>query len=132
MFLHRCRWKLAETSTRYFLSYQKRISPKDVFKILQISANDFQVTRKGGKQQHYKKFKQIRYFNIINIAECWCEIGCTSECFVINQSWSMQFTVATFSQMDLFGSWTTCYVSAVIYKYQCFCLFGIQQWSVLS
>ena len=40
----------------------------DVFKILQLSANDFRVRTRGGKQQHYKKLKQIRYFNIINIA----------------------------------------------------------------
>ena len=42
----------------------------DVFKIMQLSANNFRLKAKGGKQQHYKKFKQIRYFNIINIAEC--------------------------------------------------------------
>ena len=78
---------------RFFLSYQKRISPKDVFKILQLSANDFWVWIKGGKQQHYQKLKQIRYFSIINIAECYC----TSKGSVINQSWSMQFPVATFS-----------------------------------
>ena len=43
----------------------------DIFKILQLSANDFRVKTKGGKQQHYKKLKQIRYFNIINTAEFW-------------------------------------------------------------
>ena len=37
-----------------FLNYQKRISPMDVFIILQVSANDFWVRAKGGKQQHYK------------------------------------------------------------------------------
>ena len=43
----------------------------DVLIILQLVndlANDFRVRTKGGKQQHYKKLKQIRYFNIINIA----------------------------------------------------------------
>ena len=40
-----------------FLSYQKRISLMDVFIILQLSANDFRVRAKGGKQQHYKKPK---------------------------------------------------------------------------
>ena len=35
------------------------------------------------------------------------------------------------------GSWTTCYVSATyekvdLCKCQCFCLFDVQQWSVLS
>ena len=42
----------------------------DIFKILELSANDFRVKTKGGKQQHYKKRKQIRYFIIINTAEC--------------------------------------------------------------
>ena len=57
----------------------------DVFIVLQLSADDNLVKAMGVKQQHYKKLKQIRYFNIINIAECWCEIGCTSEGSVINQ-----------------------------------------------
>ena len=42
----------------------------DVSTILQLSANDFRERTKEGKQQHYKKLKQIRYFNVINIAEC--------------------------------------------------------------
>ena len=54
-----------------FKRFLKRISPMDVFKILQLSANDFRVTTKKGKQQHYKKLKKIRYFNIINIAGGW-------------------------------------------------------------
>ena len=32
----------------------------DVFIILQLRANDFPVTGKGGKQQHYNKLNQIR------------------------------------------------------------------------
>ena len=54
------------------------------------------------KQQQYKKRKQTRCFNIINM-----EIGCTSEGSIVNQSWKGQFPVATFSQMARFGSWTT-------------------------
>ena len=43
----------------------------DVFIILHLlSVNDLRVRTKGGKQQRYKKLKQIRYFNIINIDEC--------------------------------------------------------------
>ena len=53
-----------------FLGYQKTISLMDVFIILQLSAKDFRMKTKGEKQQHYKKLKQTRYFNIINIAEC--------------------------------------------------------------
>ena len=33
----------------------------DVFKILQLTANDFRVRKNGGKEQHYKKLKQFRY-----------------------------------------------------------------------
>ena len=88
----------------------------DVFKILQLSANDFRVRTKEGKQQHYKKLKQIGYSNIINIAECWREIDCASEASVINQNSSTQFPVATFPQMVLFGSRTTCYISAMCEK----------------
>ena len=58
----------------------------DVFIVLQLSADHFRVKTMGGKQQHYKKLKQIRYCNIINIAECCCEIGSTSEGSVINQN----------------------------------------------
>ena len=58
----------------------------DVFIILQLSPNDFHAKIKGEKQQHYNKFKQIRYFKFINIAECLCEIGCTSDSSATNQS----------------------------------------------
>ena len=34
--------------------------------------NDFRVRANGGRQQHSKKHKQIRYCKIINIAESWC------------------------------------------------------------
>ena len=44
--------------------HQKGISPMNVFIILQLSANYFQVRTKGRKQQHYKKLMQTRYFNI--------------------------------------------------------------------
>ena len=42
----------------------------DVFIFLKLSANGFGVRTKGGKQQYYNKLKQIRCFNVINIAEC--------------------------------------------------------------
>ena len=91
--------------TEIFLSYQKRISSMDILKIFQLFANYFRVRAKVENEQHYKKLKQIRYFNIINIAE----YRCTSEGSVINQSWSTQFRIATFSQMDnllcLYDAW---------------------------
>ena len=54
-----------------------------------------------------KKLNQIRYFNITNIGERWCKIGCTSEGSVIHQI-SAEFLVATFYQLALFGSGRTC------------------------
>ena len=42
----------------------------NVFIVLQLPIDDFRVRTMGGKQQHYMELKQIRYFNIINIAEC--------------------------------------------------------------
>ena len=109
MFLPSCKWKWKETSTRDFLSHQKTISSMDIFKILELSANDFRVKTKGGKQQHYKKLKQIRYLTLSTLLSF-------DEGSVINQSWSMQFLAATFSQKALLGSWTTCYVSATCEK----------------
>ena len=115
------------------LRYQKKNLPHGCFHNLATSAaNYFRVRTKGEKQQRYKKLKHIRCFNIINIAECWWEIGCTSDGSVINQCWSMHYPVGTFSQMALFGLWAACYVSRtcekVICKCQCFSLFDIQQW----
>ena len=91
------RWKCEESSARDFLRYEEMTSPINVFTIFQLVelcasvANDFRVKTKGGKRQHYKRLIQIKYFNIISIAECCCEFGCTSEGSVINQSWSTQF-----------------------------------------
>ena len=48
MFLQIWRWKWKETSTRDFF----KLSKKNVSIILQLSANDFRVGTKGGKQQH--------------------------------------------------------------------------------
>ena len=42
----------------------------NVFIVLQLPIDDFRVRTMGGKPQHYMKLKQIRYFDIINIAEC--------------------------------------------------------------
>ena len=87
----------------------------DVFTILQLSRSvslrrkRFSGENKEKKQQHYKKYKQIIYFNIINLPEYWCEISCGLKGSVINQNWSTQFLVAKFSQIALFDSWIICY-----------------------
>ena len=104
MLFQSCRWKWKGTSTRDFFKLSKKNLPHGCFHNLATFCKWFSGKNKGKKQQHYKKFKQIWYFNVINIAECWCEIDCTSEGSVINQSSSMQLPVATFFQMALFGS----------------------------
>ena len=69
---------MEKTSTRDFFKLSKTNLPLGCFIVLQLPADDFRVRKMGGKQQHYKRLKQIRYFNIIDIAECLWEIGCTS------------------------------------------------------
>ena len=103
----------------------------DVFMVWQLSAGDFWVRTVGRKQQHYKKLQQIRYFNFISIAECWCEIGFTSESFDINQSWRNAISRCYLVHGQLAMSLRHVKMS-VICKCHCFCLFNIQQWSVLS
>ena len=121
-----------------FLSYQKRISPMHVFIILQLSPNDFRMRTKGRKQKHSNKLKQIRYFNVINTAECWHEIGCT---LCTSEPSLTKVEVRNFSVLH-FPKWL-CSVHgqvgislrrvkrSVIFKCQCFCLLNIRQWSVL-
>ena len=59
---------------KLFLSYQKGISPMDVFIILQ-PANGFWAKTKRGKQHYYKKRKQIRYLDIFNITNILTLLG---------------------------------------------------------
>ena len=78
--------------------------------------------KQGQENKHYNKRKQIRYFNIINIAERWCEIGCTSKTSITNPK--LKYAVSS--------SYIFLDDSTWLYKCQCFCLFDIQKWSVLS
>ena len=112
MFFQSCRWQWKGTSTRDFFKLSKKSLPHGCLHSLATFCKLFAAKNKGKKQQHYKKLKQIWHFNVIIIAECSCKISCTFEGSVINQSSSTQPPVATFSLMALFGSWTTCYVSA--------------------
>ena len=88
MFLQSCRWSF---------KLSKGISPMDAFIIFQLSRRArlrrkwFSGENKGRKKQHYKKRKQIRYFIIINTAECWYIIGCTSEGSVRSTDGSLLF-----------------------------------------
>ena len=92
-----CRWKWKGTSTRDFSKLSKKDLPHGCFHNLVTFCKWLSGKNKGKKQQRYKKLKQIWYFNVINIAECWYKIGCTSKGSVINQSSSTQLPVTTFS-----------------------------------
>ena len=67
MFLQGCRCKWKETSIRDSFKLSKKNLTHGCFDNL---ANDFRVRTNGRKQQHYKRLKQIRYFNIDNIDKC--------------------------------------------------------------
>ena len=92
-------WKWKGTSPREFFKLSKKSLPHGCFHNLATFCKWFSGKNKGKKQQNYKKLKKIWYFNVINIAECWCEVGSTSEVSVINESSSMQLLVALFFQM---------------------------------
>ena len=81
-------------------SYQKRISAKDLFTVLQLSTDDFWVRTMEGKQQHYNP-KQNRCLTLSGVL---LRIPSLTKVEVRN--------FATFSQMVLLGSLTACYVSA--------------------
>ena len=98
------------------MKMERNSSPMDVSIILELSTNDFRVRTKGGKQRDYKKLQQIRYFHIFNIAECWCEIGCTSKGSVIIQSLKYPISRCYNLKTALFGSSTACYTSATCEK----------------
>ena len=133
MFFQSCWWKWKETSTSDFFKLSKKNLPNGCFHKMFLyasAANVFRVRTKGVKQQHYEKLKQIIYFNIINIDECWCKIGFASEGSFINQSWSTQFPVVIISQMALLHGQLAMSLRrvkrSIICKCQCFCLFDIQ------
>ena len=84
----------------------------DVFIILQFSRSlhipykSFSGENKERKTTTLQEAETYHslHFNTINIAECWSEISCSSYGAVINQRWSTQVLIATFSQMALFDS----------------------------
>ena len=91
--------KMKRNFTQRFFKLSKKNLLHGCFHNLATFCKWFSDKNKGKKQQNYKKLKKIWYFNIINIAECRCEVGSTSEVSVINQSSSTQLLVAIFFQM---------------------------------
>ena len=92
---------------------------------------------KRRKQQYYKKRKQIKYFNIINIAKWWCESAVLLRFPSLTKVEVGNFPLLHFprwlclvrEQLDMSLRHVE---KSVQCKYQCFCHFDIQKWSVLS
>ena len=113
--------------------YQKRISPTYVFKILQLSANNFLVKTKG-KTATLQETQQIA--DIVTLlrllsADVLLRIPSLSKVEVLN------FPLLHFPKWlclvhGQLAMSLPCMKRQVICKCQCFCLFDIQQWSVLS
>ena len=122
----------------------------DFFIILQLSkevyasaANYFLVIKKRGKQHYYKKYKRIRYLNIFNIINILTLLSADAKSVILLRVLPLtKVEVPNFLLLH-FPRWF-CLVNgqlamslrrvkrSVICKFQCFCLFDIQQWSVLS
>ena len=142
MFLQSCRWKWKEILPKTFLIYRKEISPMDVFIILQLS-NDFRVRKKRGKQNYYKKRKQIRYLNIFNIINILTLLSADAKSAILLRVPSLTKVEVRNFPLLYFPRWF-CLVNgqlamslrrvkrSAMCKFYCFCLFDIQQWSFLS
>ena len=109
----------------------------DVFIILQPSVNDFRVRIKGRKQENYKKLKRSDILSLLALLSADVKSAVLLMVPSLTKVEVFNFLLLHFPTWILFGSWTTCYVSGTcekvhICKCQCFSLFNIDQWSVLS
>ena len=99
----------------------------------------FQLRTNRGKEHHFNKLKPIKYFDIINIAKCWCEIGCISVFlyFCITEAQLHTLSLLHFprwlclihGQFDMHLRHVR---RSVKCKCKCFCLVNIQKWLVFS
>ena len=108
----------------------------DVFIIFQLSANGFWVRTKEGKQQHYNKLKQIKYFNVINI-DIADDGKSAVLCVLLRVRPLIKVEVRNFSLLhfprwfylihDQLGMSLRRVKRSVIFKCQYFCFFHTQQ-----
>ena len=122
---------------RFFLSYQKRISLMDVFIILQLSANDFQVRTKEKNNSITRNSSRSDILTLLTLLSV--DVKST---VLLRVPLLTKVPVCNFLSLH-FSKWL-CLVHrqlavflrrvkrSVICKCLCFCLFNIQQWSVLS
>ena len=127
-----------------FLNYQKGISPMDVFiscnflEVFTSTANDFRVRTKRGKQHYYKKHKKIRYLNIFNIISISTLLSADAKSAILLMVSSLNKVEVRNFRLLYFPRWF-CLANgrlgislrrverSVICKFQCFCVFDIQQ-----
>ena len=107
------------------------------------ATNDFRVRKKRGKQQYFKQHKQIRYHNIFSIINILTLLSADAKSDILVRVPSLTKAEVRNFPLIHFPRWF-CLVNgqlfmslqrvkrSVIRKIQCFCLFDIQQWSVLS
>ena len=112
-------------------------------KVYASTAIDFWLRKKRGKQHYYKKRKQIRYFNILNIINILILLSADAKSAISLRVRSLTKVEVHNFPLVHFPRWF-CLVNRqlaislrlvkwlVISKFQCFYLFYIQQWSGLS
>ena len=149
MLLQSCRGKWKETSARNFFKLSEKNLPHGSFHNLATfqkyasAANDFRVIAKRGKQHYQKKCKQIRYLNILNIINILTLQSADAKSAILLKFPSLtKVEVRNFPLLN-FPRWF-CLANgqlamslrrvkrSVICKFQCSCLFDIQQRSALS
>ena len=143
MFLQSYRWKWKKSSPRDYFEVLKKMFPMDVLIILQLSrgvrfcANDFEVRKKGENDNITKKSSRSDVLTLLTLVRTY-------------EKWAVVLSVPSLTKVEV-GNFPLlhcprwlCLIHgqfdislrrvkrSVIYKYQCFCLFDIQEWSVLS
>ena len=120
---------------RFFKLSKKNLM--DVFKILRLSANDFQVRTKGKNNNFKRNSSRSDILTLLTL------LSVDAKSTVILRVSSLTKVPVRNFRLLHFPKWL-CLIhgelamtlrrvkKSVICKYQCFCLFDIQQWSVLS
>ena len=137
MLLQSCRWKWKGTSTRDFLKLSKKNLLMDVFIILQLFANDFWVRTNWQNNNITRNLSRSDILTLVTL------LSADAKSAVLLMVPSLtKVKVRNFPLLH-FPKWL-CLVHGqlamslrrvkmpVICKCQCFCLFDIHQWSILS
>ena len=130
-----CRWKWKGTSTRDFFNLSKKNLPHGCFHNIVTFCKSFLGKNKGKKQQHYKKVKHM--LTLLTLLSVNAKSTVLLKVLSLTKVQVHNFPLLYFPKW-LYLVYRQLAMSprhvkrSVIYKGQCFCLFDIQQWSVLS